>query len=406
MDLIERAIVGRIVEESVSPDIFLLIGPRQAGKTVILKQVQRHLDQRDEQTFFLNLEDPDYLRLLNETPKNLFSIVPISTLKKRAVVFLDEIQYLNDPSRFLKYLYDEYRDRLKLIVSGSSAFYIDEKFKDSLAGRKKIFTIRTLSFKEFLRFKKTANLIGRLESPMLAEREEIVRQYSEYMLYGGYPRVVLAPLNEKKDLLQDIAYSYVKKDVFDAGVRKDDSFYRLMRIMASQVGNLINVNELARTVGVSTSAIRHYLHIAQKSFHITLIRPYYKNLRKELTRMPKVYFSDLGLRNFFVQNFEPLALRNDNGALLENAVFREMSEYVSSDEIKFWRTTQGKEVDFIIERRGAYEVKFDSSAVRLKEYEEFLRSYPDLQLSFISFDARTQSLLNHPLFSVWQIAFC
>ncbi len=401
MDFIERPIVNRILSEVGTQDIFLLVGPRQAGKTTILKQIQKHLDQNGEQTFFLNLEDPDYLRLLNETPKNLFKIVPVDLHKQRAVVFLDEVQYLHDPSRFLKFFYDEYKERIKLIASGSSAFYIDEKFRDSLAGRKKIFTIHTLSFEEFLLFKNAGALATRLSVLTLSEREDIVAYYSEYMLYGGYPRVVLAPIAEKKDLLQDIAYSYVKKDVFDSGIRKDDSFYFLIRLLASQVGNLVNINEFARTIGVSTSAIRHYLYVAQKSFHIALVRPYYRNVRKELTKMPKVYFFDLGLRNFFVQNFEPLALRADKGALLESAVFREMIEDFPLDEIKFWRTTAGKEVDFVIDHHGAYEVKYNTTHIRLKAYDDFLEAYPSLPLSFIAFDARQHAVQNHPLYSVW-----
>ncbi|MBI4600134.1 ATP-binding protein [Candidatus Uhrbacteria bacterium] len=382
----------------------MLIGPRQAGKTVILKQVQQHLTQRGEHTFFLNLEDPDYLRLLNETPKNLFAIIPIAGLTTRVIVFLDEVQYLDNPSHFLKFFYDEYRESIKIIVSGSSAFYIDEKFTDSLAGRKKIFYVHTLSFREFLVFKGAGHLCDRLDAHTLSEREQIRNQYSEYMMFGGYPRVVLAQTHaEKKDLLQEIAYSYVKKDVFDAGIRKDDSFYRLLRILASQVGNLVNTNELARTIGVSTSAIRHYLYIAQKSFHIVLTRPFFRNLRKELTKMPKAYFSDLGLRNFFVQNFESITLRNDRGFLLENAALREMSERISTDEIKFWRTTQDREVDFVIEGIGAFEVKYALSAIRIKQYEEFRAVYPNISFSFIAFDAQKQNIHDVPVHSVWSI---
>ena len=133
-------------------EILLFIGSRQAGKTTILKQLENFLQKNGQRTYFLNLEDPDYLTLLNDSPKNIFKIFSID-LNERNFIFIDEVQYLKNPSNFLKYIYDEHKEKIKLCVSGSSAFYIDEKFKDSLAGRKKIFNVPTISFKEFLRFK-------------------------------------------------------------------------------------------------------------------------------------------------------------------------------------------------------------------------------------------------------------
>ena len=155
------------------PETLIFTGPRQAGKTTILKQLQDLLHKENKKTYFLNLEDPDYLTLLNESPKNLFKIFPLD-LKKKSFVFIDEIQYLNNPSNFLKYFYDEYQGKIKLLVSGSSAFYLDKRFKDSLVGRKKIFNVFTISFREFLRFKNEEQLsVKDFEGGTLSEKEKI-----------------------------------------------------------------------------------------------------------------------------------------------------------------------------------------------------------------------------------------
>ena len=175
-------------------EVAIFIGARQAGKTTVLKQIQSYLIHQEEGAHFLNLEDPDYLKLLNESPKNLFKIFPFD-FQKRTYVFIDEIQYLRDPSNFLKFFYDEYKDKIKLLVSGSSAFYLDEKFKDSLAGRKKIFHVRTVSFREFLRFKNEDELSARdFKILTISDLEKINRYFEEYAIYGGYPRVVLAQI--------------------------------------------------------------------------------------------------------------------------------------------------------------------------------------------------------------------
>ena len=153
-----RDITIKAQEYLKDDDILLFTGARQAGKTTILRQLAERVEKKHENLYFLNLEDPDYRSLLNQSPKNLFKIFTID-LKKRNFIFIDEVQYLNDPSNFLKYMYDEYRGRIKLLVSGSSAFYIDRKFKDSLAGRKRIFHVKTLSFREYLRFKNETDIL-------------------------------------------------------------------------------------------------------------------------------------------------------------------------------------------------------------------------------------------------------
>lgn len=386
-----------------SPEILLFIGARQSGKTTILKQLQSYLETSKKTTYFLNLEDPDYLKLLNESPKNLFKVFPFD-FKIKTSVFIDEVQYLDNPSNFLKYFYDEYKDKIKLLVSGSSAFYLDKKFKDSLAGRKKIFNIRTVSFREFLRFKNEEELSKKdFQTLTISEKDKILFYYQEYIIYGGYPRVVLAPLGEKQDILQEIAYSYIKKDIYEARIRQDEVFYKLFKILASGIGNLVNSSELASTLNVSKTAIDNYLYVMLKSFHICLVKPFFRNVRKELTKMPKVYFYDLGLRNFFVNNFNTYNTREDRGALLENAVFRQLVGVYNEDEIKFWRTIAQNEIDFIVNGGLAMETKVNPEQFKSNKYKLFSENYPDIKLEIVSLDARRKEVDFHEVIEVWQI---
>jgi len=384
-------------------EILLLIGARQAGKTTILHQIEDILKNQNQNCYFLNLEDPNYLSLLNQSPKNLFKIFPID-LKKKFFILIDEVQYLDNPSSFLKYFYDQYRSTIKIITSGSSAFYLDKKFKDSLAGRKRIFYVLTLSFKEFLRFKNETGLAKKdLRNLTLSEKEKVIYYWQEYLIYGGYPKVVLADLKEKEEILRDIAYSYIKKDIYEANIRQDEIFYKLFKILAFQIGNLVNVSELALTLGVSKTSIDNYLYVMQKSFHIRLILPFFRNVRKEITKMPKIYFLDLGLRNFFLGNFRLYQEREDKGALLENVFFRQLIEKYDFEEIKFWRTIQKNEIDFIVGEKIAFEVKIQPQKFKKRNYQKFFENYPEINFSFVSFDAKEKEINSIPVLDVWKL---
>jgi len=400
---IVRDLTIKIKKYLVKDQVLLIIGPRQAGKTTVLHQIENFLKKKNDICYFLNLEDPDYLSLLNESPKNLFKIFPID-VKKKMFLFVDEVQYLNNPSNFLKYFFDEYKGKIKIIASGSSAFYLDKKFKDSLAGRKIIFNLLSLSFKEFLRFKSQNKLLkADFQNLTLSEKEKIIPFYQEYLIYGGYPRVVLAPLEEKEDVLRDIAYSYIKKDIYESNIRQDEIFYKLFKILANQTGNLINSSELANTLNVSRSAIDNYLYIMQKSFHIILVKPFYKNIRKELTKMPKIYFVDLGLRNLFDNNFRAYQDREDKGQLLENVVLRHLLEKYPREQINFWRTIQQKEVDFVINGQIALEVKSQIKNAKLKNYKTFLEHYPDIKFNFVCLDYLKNKIGSLSVLEPWQI---
>lgn len=384
-------------------EVLLFIGPRQAGKTTILRQLEAILKGREKIVHFLNLEDPEYLELLNASPKNLLKIFTLD-LKQKNFIFVDEIQYLRDPSNFLKYFFDEYAGRIKILASGSSAFYLDKKFKDSLAGRKRIFYVSTLSFREFLRFKDEVELAKKDFSRLsLSEKEKISLYFRQYLIYGGYPRVVLSGGEEKTELLRELAYSYIKKDIHEAGIRQDDVFYKLFKILAHQIGGLVNSSELSHTLGISRTAVDNYLYVMRKAFHLHLLKPFFKNVRKELVKMPKVYFLDLGLRNFFAQDFRSFAERQDGGLLLENAVFRQLWESADEDSLRFWRTIQKNEIDFVVGEKEAFEVKVSPANFKEKNYKVFLKNYPDIALSIITLDAKTKAIGKYRVLEAWQI---
>jgi len=384
--LFYRDILKNIKKVLNREESIILSGARQTGKTSILIMLKEFLENKGQPCYYFNLENPDYLELLNKHPFNIFELIPDSKVKLN--IFIDEIQYLDDPTNFLKLLFDEKRDKLKIIASGSSAFYIDKKFKDSLSGRKFLFEVYPLNFDEFLVFNNQKDLITKKGKKLTTYyKNKILEFWEKYLIYGAYPKVALEKDVEiKKIIIEELISSYVKKDVMDAGIKNQSKYFTLLKILASQSGQLVNVQELANTLDMTNKTIKEYLYIISKSYQATFIKPFYKNIRKELTKMPKVYFYDLGLRNFLLGNFEAIKNRENKGAYLENIVFREfLNQEGSFDKIKFWRTQDQKEIDFIVDNN-AYEIKFDGKRVNIKKYQEFQEVYPQMELIFLSFD--------------------
>ena len=387
--MIEREIEKNIVDNMFNDKILLILWARQVWKTTILKKLENDLREEWKNTFYINLEDPFFLEKLNKHPKNIFEIIWTWNIKK--YVFIDEIQMLDNPSNFLKLLYDDYRNNLKLIVSWSSAFYIDKKFNDSLAGRKKIFYVYTLNFKEFLVFKNKKELAKELEKEKILDfyKKDIFIYYKEYITYWWYPELVLLDdIKDKKEYLKNIANSYIKKDIREANIEYVEKYYFILKILSNQVWNLLNMNEIANTINLPVSTVERYIYIMRKSFHIALIRPFFeRNIRKELTKMPKIYFFDLWLRNYFINNFENIDIRLDKGELLENLVFKNLLVKYDFEEIKFWRTQNKNEVDFVIEEdKKAYEVKFNKKQFNERKYKLFKKTYPEYDLECIDFE--------------------
>lgn len=398
MITLERDLLTAVMDRLDEKEFSIITGPRQSGKTTLLSQIADRLKQREAEVYSLTLEDQSVLSRLNQHPENIFDFI-IKSSKGRQFVFLDEVQYLDNPSNFLKLLYDKYHPQLKIIATGSSAFYIDRKFKDSLVGRKHLFELYTLDFDEFLRFRtgdtslqQELNHIRTNADYISARRKELESLFIEYLTYGGYPAVVLAATPESKiEKLKEIMNSYLKRDIFESNIQDQEKFFRLMMILAQQTGSLVNTNELSKTLKLSVTAIENYLYIIQKCFHIQLVKPFYRNIRKELIKMPKVYFHDLGLRNILLGLFNPIEQRLDKGMLIENYAFIRLRQIYGNDLIRYWRTADGHEIDFIINpaygNGSALEIKFDETNFNPKKYQNFLDAYPDYPFTCRAFCA-------------------
>lgn len=386
--LYPRNIISEIKKVLSRDEFVILTGARQVGKTSILIMLKNYLEEKGEQCHYFNLENSEYLKSFNEHPFNLFEFIPESKIKQ--TIFIDEIQYLDNPSNFLKLLYDEKRSKIKIITSGSSSFYIDKKFKDSLVGRKFLFEVYPLDFSEFLIFNQEEELLRRInrsEKLSIYYKKRLLELWEKYLRYGGYPKIALTKNDSvKKILLEEIGSSYVKKDIVDAGIKSTDIYFSLLRILARQTGQLVNSQELANILQTTHKTIEGYLYIIRKSYQAAFIKPFYSNIRKELTKMPKVYFYDLGLRNFFLNDYNPIEKRADRGAYLENIVFKKfLNQTKDPDKIKFWRTQDKNEVDFVVENE-AFEIKFNKANFKESKYKKFRQKYPEIKLQMIAYD--------------------
>lgn len=383
--LYSREIAEKIKKYFDSQEEFIILtGARQTGKTSVLVMLKEYLEEKGNSCQYFNLENPEYLESFDDHPFNLFEY--LEDKKSKQYVFLDEIQYLSDPGNFLKLLYDEKRENIKIIATGSSSFYIDRKFKDSLVGRKFLFEVFPLNFREYLRFKGRADLLEKKELKV-KDTHQLKDLWSEYIVYGGYPKVALAEdADLKRIYLEEIGSSYLKKDVKEAGIANQAKYFSLMKIMASQTGELVNMSELADTLNLATKTVEEYFYVMTKSYHIAFIRPFFKNVRKELTKMPKAYFFDPGLRNFFLDNFNKIETREDKGKYLENLFFLYLLQKEgNADRINFWRTQDQKEVDFVT-RDSAYEIKFEGKKFKPSQYKRFTDNYPDKKLEVITYN--------------------
>jgi len=402
---IQRQIHRDIKKHLSRKEYTLITGPRQSGKTSLLQALYKELESNGDAVSFLTFEDRDILTAINDHPEEVFSFVQrpekylnsSSEAKKPLFLFIDEIQYAADPSNFLKYLYDVYNRNLKIIASGSSAFYMDQKFTDSLSGRKRVFELQTLTFEEWLVFKGSDKLskelqnIRSLQDYISTNSRELTELFSEYLIFGGYPEVALETnRDEKIKLLKDIRDSFLKRDIDESGISNADKFYYMLTLLAGQTGNIVNRNELANTIGVDNKTVQKYLFVLENCFHIELLKPFHTNLRKELTRMPKIFFKDSGLRNSSLNRFFDFNSREDRGALIENYVHKRLTELYDPDIIKYWRTTDKAEIDFIINaslNEGlAYEVKLKCKSGKTTSVKKFTENYPAYPLEVISYE--------------------
>ncbi len=345
-----RKILRKIIRFLKDKEILAIHGSRQVGKTSLLHYIIKHYllkETPEKNIFYFDLEDFALLELCNKGVDEVIRYIKGkgADLDKKIYLLIDEVQYLNNPSSFLKLFFDRYKGKVKLIVSGSSSFLIKKKFKDSLAGRVIDFELFTLDFEEFLYFK---NLNYRLEEVSNALYKELLPLYEEYVLYGGYPAIVLEEDVEKKEIkLKQIINTYIKRDIRDiANIKHIDKFNGLLKILASQAGELLNISELSNTVNLAKKTVEDYLFILESTYIIKLVRPFHKNIRSELTKMPKIFFEDTGILNIFVNKTFSKVL---SGQLLESSIYSIFRKNIEPENIYFWRTNKGQEIDFVID---------------------------------------------------------
>ncbi len=363
--LIERELLSHINKFVQSPEAVVVTGMRRVGKTTLLRQIQHGLGSSN--TLFFDLENPVYQRHFEQADYDRILDVLKSmglSLSRQAFVFLDEIQNVKSLPSVVKYLIDHYG--IKFFMTGSSSFYLKNLFSESLSGRKFIFELFPMNFREFLSMKApNTTFDGDVElSSSLFDHFD--RYYQEYLLYGGFPGVVARESrDEKLMLLDDVFSSYFNQEVRQLGdFRKTGIIRNLMLLLMERAGSQLDIQKLSSELGVSRETVYHYLAFLEQTYFVSLIRPFSRNRDNEIRKVPKCYVCDTGMARHFS--------RADEGSLFENAIFLALR---TRGELQYYRKKSGAEIDFVVNRKSAYEVKLtarDEDVHKLKRIAESL----------------------------------
>jgi len=385
--LYKRQIIDEIIKYLFIDEVLVLHGARQVGKTHILYWLQKYLKKNNRDCLYLDLEDSRNKVVLDAGVEEFIKLLREHGLEPnqshKTFVFIDEIQYLKSPSEFLKLIADHHKE-IKLIVSGSSSFAIKSKFKDSLVGRTINFEIFNLSFGEYMMFQ-NKSLIN-ADNPSKKKLDELLTTYREYVLYGGYPKIALTPdIEIKEKRLQQIIDTYIKKDVRElANIDDWEAFNRLLEILASQSGQIINYSELANTCRIAKQTVKKYLFILEETYIIKLVRPYHTNLRSEISKTPKLFFYDSGLMQMlWLKSLQKEILGN----VFETAVFVDLVKKYGKDSVYYWRTKDKKEIDFILKTKTGIlpiEVKLNAHGFKKSTFAYFIQKYKPKDYRIVS----------------------
>jgi len=350
-------------------EIYAIKGPRQSGKTTLLKILQDYLIQgkkvNPENIIFLTLEDREILDKFSRSPKEFIRTLIMNKQNERFYFLIDEFQYLVEGGQKLKLLYDLF-ENIKFIITGSSSLELAGKTGKFLVGRMFSFYLYQLSFKEFIGLKSkqldnvyqeraklvrdfiTAGKDFRVEEDIFGD--DFKKYFEEYALFGGYPEVAKTEdIETKRIILKNLYDTYITRDIIELLKITDITKFRtILGLLANQTGSLISYNSLTADSQTYFKQIKHYLSILEETFIISLLRPFFTNKTTELKKNPKIYFIDTGFRNHILNNFNELSLRPDGGGIIENAVFTQL-KISQPDNLKYWRTLAKAEVDFIVE---------------------------------------------------------
>ncbi|MFZ5516770.1 MAG: ATP-binding protein [Candidatus Zhuqueibacterota bacterium] len=392
----------KILSHLSAKEMTLITGARQVGKTTVMKEVKDILDKQGNQTLFFNLDfETDFSYV--ESQGKFLQKVKLEFGDKPGFIFIDEIQRKENSGLFLKGLFDRNLP-YRFIVSGSGSMELKEKIHESLTGRKRTFELSTISFREFVNFRTDYRYENNLNDFFDVEKERTELLLNEYLACGGYPRLVVeSTKQEKSQLINEIYTSYLKRDVaYLLNIDRPELFTRLIQLLAHATGSILNYSTLASDVGVSVPTLKKYFWYAENTFIIKIITPYFKNKRKEIKKSPVVYFNDLGLRNFALNQFGKEHLIEGAGLLFQNFVFniiQELNQYAFA-EINFWRTTDQAEVDFII-HSGDEIVPVETKCSRLKNdrvsrsFRNFIEAYEPKNAYIVNLDYTSEMKINN-----------
>ncbi len=361
-------IIGEKIKKAISGErkVIIIYGPRQSGKTTLIKYLLSEIKQ-----------DFEYFTGDDLYAQNIFSKNELELLKKvikSDILVIDEAQKIENIGLSLKLIFDN--TQVKIITSGSASFDLSNKLSEHLTGRTKTFWLYPLAFSE-------------VEDKYRKVSKETALE--EMLKYGMYPKVQdLTSNQDKENYLYEYLNNYLYKDILSfSGVRKPKKIVDLLTLLALQIGNEVKISELSQNLSISQKAVENYLDVLEKMFVLMNLRGFSRNLRKEISKTSKYYFFDIGLRNALIRNFNPLKMRSDVGELFENWFIMEKIKAASIFErpanFYFWRTYDQQEIDLIEERAGrlyGYEVKWRKT--KHKNPSDWLRAYDNSQYEIVN----------------------
>ncbi|MBN2146186.1 MAG: ATP-binding protein [Anaerolineales bacterium] len=367
---IQRSLLSQIRDSILPGKVLVLYGPRQVGKTTLAHELLASVPLRSK---FVNADELIYREALASQSRPRLGEV----LGDAELLVIDEAQRVPEIGLNLKILVDSF-PQAAILATGSASFDLANKISAPLTGRQLTYNLYPVSYAEL------QQTLGALEARAQLER---------WMVWGGYPTIVTTenPVLRER-LLGELVGSYLYRDILDLeGVRRAEKIVDLLRLLAFQIGQEVSLAELATSLALNRQTVERYLDLLEKVFVIFRVGGFSRNLRKEVTKNARYYFYDNGVRNSLIQNFNPLALRNDVGQLWENYLWieRRKANQRSGRAVNayFWRTYDQKEIDCIEEHGGrlyGYEFKWQGAEMRRTTRSEFLEAYPDSELTTVN----------------------
>lgn len=368
-------------------EILILLGARQVGKTTILKRLF-------PESLYLTVDTEPIKNALEKYDPSVYRQLLGS---KSGSIVIDEIHKLADPGRAAKIFFDQL-PQYQLVITGSSSFNIKNKTSESLAGRKIDYHLYPLTLSEYLvqsNLEKGLSL-GFFQKVASGEKlGKVVKPYDQssildnLLTYGLYPAMLFHPSDST--YLINLIDSVVFKDLMEMSLLENKSAaLSLLRLLAYQIGSLVNYAELSAKLGIGAKTVKRYIELFEQSFIIFTLKPFSSRKRDEIAKMPKVYFYDVGLRNALINNFEPAATRGDMGQLFENFVVSEIikANYYGNFGygLNFWRTKSGSEVDLVLKKGEGEIIALEIKARAKRVNQAFINRYPESKMVVVSKD--------------------